>query len=64
MAANAETIKQKAHELIEHLPESASWDDVVYEMAVRRSIERGLADADTGRLTDIEEVRRSFGLAE
>lgn len=41
-----------------------TWDDVVYEMAVRRSIERGLADADAGRLTDVEDVRREFGLPE
>lgn len=64
MATTAETVKQQAQELIADLPDTASWDDVVYEMAVRRSIERGLADADAGRLTDIEEVRRSFGLAE
>lgn len=64
MSTTAETIKQKAHDLIERLPDSATWDDVVYEIAVRRSIERGLADADAGRLTDIADIRRSFGLAE
>lgn len=61
---NNSPLKQQAHELIEHLPDSATWDDVVYEMAVRRSIERGLADADAGRLTDVKDVRREFGLAE
>lgn len=54
--------KQQAHRLIDQLPETASWDDVVYEIAVRRSIERGLADADAGRLTGIKDVRREFGL--
>jgi len=64
MANTAPTLKQKAHELIEQLPDTATWDDVVYEMAVRRSIERGLADANAGRLTDVEAIRREFGLTE
>lgn len=58
------TLKQQARELIDRLSDTATWDDVVYEMAVRRSIERGLADADAGRLTEIKDVRRSFGLPE
>ena len=62
--STAPTLKQQARQLIDQLSDSATWDDVVYEMAVRRSIERGLADADAGRLTDVEEVRRSFGLPE
>ena len=60
----APNLKQQAHELIDRLPEGATWDDVVYEMAVRRSIERGPADADAGRLTDLQDVRREFGLPE
>ena len=56
--------KQQARELIDKLPDNATWDDVVHEMAVRRSIERGLSDADAGRLTDAKDVRRSFGLPE
>lgn len=64
MTATATNLKQQAHELIDQLPDGATWDDVVYEMAVRRSIERGLADADAGRLTDLKDVRREFGLSE
>lgn len=55
-------LKQEAHALIDHLPDTATWDDVVHRMAVRRSIERGLADADSGRLTDVADVRRELGL--
>lgn len=64
MTATAANLKQQAHQLIDQLPEGATWDDVVYEMAVRRSIERGLADADAGRLTGVKDVRREFGLPE
>ncbi|HEY3859149.1 MAG TPA: hypothetical protein VGM47_05990 [Gammaproteobacteria bacterium] len=56
--------KEQAQKLLDQLPDTVTWDDVVYEMAVRRSIERGLADADAGRLTDVEDVRREFGLPE
>lgn len=64
MTATGTNPKQQAHELIDRLPDDATWDDVVYEMAVRRSIERGLADADAGRLTELKDVRREFGLSE
>ena len=64
MTQSDSPLKQQAHALIEHLPDTATWDDVVYEMAVRRSIECGLADADAGRLTDVKDVRREFGLPE
>ncbi len=46
MPTTASSLKQQAHALIDDLPDTATWDNVVYEMAVRRSIERGLADAD------------------
>lgn len=62
--ATAMSFKQQAHALIDQLPDTASWDDVVYKMAMRRSIERGLADADAGRLTNVEDLRREFGLPE
>ena len=64
MPTSGLALKQQAHALIDNLPEFATWDDVVYEMAVRRSIERGLVDADAGRLTDVADVRREFGLSE
>ncbi|MDP1696181.1 MAG: hypothetical protein Q8L45_00070 [Xanthomonadaceae bacterium] len=64
MPTTDSALKQQAHALIDHLPDTATWDDVVYEMAVRRSIERGLADADAGHLTDVKAVRREFGLPE
>jgi hypothetical protein len=62
MASAADTVKEKAHQLLDKLPDNATWDDVVYELAVRRSLERGINDADAGRLTDISDVRREFGL--
>ena len=42
-------IKQEAHRLIEQLPETATWDDLMYEIYVRQAIEAGLADSEAGR---------------
>jgi predicted transcriptional regulator len=56
-------IKQEAHRLIEQLPETATWDDLMYEIYVRQAIEAGLADSEAGRTLDVKEVRAKFGLA-
>lgn len=58
--ANA-NLKQAAHQLIDKLPDDATWDDVVYEMVARREIELGLADSDANRTTPVEDVIKEFG---
>lgn len=55
-------IKEEVRRLLEGLPDDASWDDVMYEIYVRKAIESGLADSDAGRTTPVEEVRKRFGL--
>lgn len=55
-------LKQVAHQLIDTLPEDATWDDVVYEMVARREIELGLADSDANHTTPVEDVAKEFGL--
>jgi len=57
-------IKQEAHKLVDQLPENATWDDVVYQIAVRRSIEVGLRESEAGKGVDTATVRKEFGLAE
>jgi hypothetical protein len=64
MATVTPSVKQQARKLLDELPEDVTWDELVYELAVRRSIELGLADVDAGRGTEINEVRRQFRLAE
>jgi predicted transcriptional regulator len=55
-------IKSDAHRMINALPDNATWDDVMYRVYVRQCIEAGIEDADAGRVMDVEEVRRKFGL--
>ncbi len=57
-------IKENAHKLIDSLPSSATWDDVMYRIYVRQSIESGLKDVERGNTTNVSEVRKKFGLSE
>lgn len=56
------TIREKAQRLIKDLPEDATWDDLMHEIYVRKTIEAGLADSADGRTTSVEEVRKRFEL--
>ena len=64
MSTPAANIKQAVHQLVDKLPETATWDDVAYHIEVRASIERGLADAKAGRVYTTEEVAKDFNLDE
>jgi predicted transcriptional regulator len=57
------SIKAEAHRLVDLLPESSTWEDLMHEIYVRQAIETGLADSEAGRTTDVEQVRSSFGLS-
>ena len=52
------TVKEEARKLLERLPDEASWDDLMYEIYVRKKIAAGLAAAEAGRLVPQDEVRR------
>jgi predicted transcriptional regulator len=55
-------IKEEARRLVENLPDDSTWEDLMYQIYVRETIESGLADSEAGRVTDVEEVRKEFGL--
>ena len=57
-----ESIKEQAHKLLNNLPDSATWEDLMYRIYVRQAIEAGIRDSDDGRTVDVKEVRRRFGL--
>ncbi|MGH8539026.1 MAG: hypothetical protein ACRETW_00785 [Stenotrophobium sp.] len=63
-AMTAASFKQKAHALIDQLPDTADWKDLAYEASIIQDIEEGLVDSDTGRVTENNEVRRRFRLPE
>ena len=58
------TIRQKVHELADQLPSNATWNDVRYQVELRASVERGLAQSTAGQTIPHEEILREFGIAE
>lgn len=62
--ATQQNPKQEAHKLIDELPDSITWQELAYRLEVRADIEEGLADIRAGRVTDVKDVRREFGLPE
>ncbi len=59
---SATLVKDKAHCLVDQMPENSTWDDLIHEIYVREAIEQGLADSKAGRTLEVREVRAQYGL--
>lgn len=53
-------VKEEALKLIDGLPDKASWEDLIYQLYVRKKIERGIEAADQGRVMSHEDVKKQF----
>ena len=53
-----QTAKQAARDLIDHLPEQASWDDIMYELYVKQKIQAGLKAVEDGRTVPHDEAKK------
>ncbi|HEV3384424.1 MAG TPA: hypothetical protein VG097_06390 [Gemmata sp.] len=62
MPASTTTIRDEARRLVDQLPDDATWEDLLYQIYVRQSVEVGLEDCRAGRLVSVEEVRNRLGL--
>ena len=59
--------KEAACRLVDRLPDDATWDDLMHkaeESYEQQAIESGLADSKAGRVTEVEAIRRKYGLPE
>jgi len=63
MAAHAHNLKQYLHQLADALPATATVDEALYHLVLRREIEAGLADSDAGRTTDLEVILERRGIS-
>lgn len=54
------TVKKQALEIVKKLPEKATWEDVMYQIYVRKKIETGINAADEGRVVPHEDVKKRF----
>jgi len=59
----AQGIKNEARRLVEQLSDEATWEDLMYEVYVRQTIEAGLENSRAGRVLPVNEVRAKFGLS-
>jgi predicted transcriptional regulator len=53
-------VREEAQKLIDALPEESSWDDLIYQMYVRKKIAKGIEAAEQGRVVPHEEVKKQF----
>jgi hypothetical protein len=51
-------VKKEAKELIDALPNNATWDDVMYRMYVRKKLEKAVKEAEKGPWIPHEKVKR------
>lgn len=54
------TPKEVGRELLDKLPDSATYEDIQYQIYVRAKIERGLKEIEEGRFVTHEEMERLF----
>lgn len=59
-----QNVKEEARRLVDNLPEDVTWDDLMYQIYVRQTIESGLADSEANRVIEVKDVRKRFGLPE
>ena len=54
------TIKSELRDIADRIPDSASYNDAMYQLYVRMKIAKGKQAADEGRVVPHEEVKRRF----
>jgi hypothetical protein len=53
-------VKRIVLELLDQLPDNCSFDEVLYHLYVRRTVQAGLDDVDAGRVLTHDEVAESL----
>jgi len=54
------TLKSELHEIADHLPSTASYNDAMYELYVHMKVAKGRQAAEEGRVVPHDEVKRRF----
>lgn len=58
------SVRDQVHQIADALAPEATWEDVRYQIELRASIERGLADIGAGRVVSFAELMAEFDIAE
>lgn len=54
------TIKQIIHDVADHLPEQATFDDAMYALYVHQKLASALQAAEEGKVTSQEEMEKRY----
>ena len=54
-------VKDEAKQLLEKLPEDATWDDLMYEIYVKQKVSNGQQAVVDGKVVTHTEARRRVG---
>jgi predicted transcriptional regulator len=60
MTSEARTPKEQMRRLLDAQPDDSSYDELLRELAFARMVDRGLADAEAGRVIPNEHVKRAI----
>ncbi len=52
------TAKEEARRLLDRIPDTATWDDFMYEFYVRQKVEASLDQMEAGEVVPHEEVEQ------
>jgi hypothetical protein len=53
-------VKEEARKILDKIPDSATWDDIMYEFYVRQKIETALEAEEAGEVITHEEVEKKY----
>jgi predicted transcriptional regulator len=51
-------LKEEAKKLIDKLPDNATWDDIMYELYVKKKIAAGLKAAEEGKVVSHADAKK------
>ncbi len=52
--------KDEAKRIIDSLPENATWDDLMYQIYIKKRVETALHEIEEGETISHEEVKKKF----
>lgn len=52
------TAKERILAVVDEQPDDSSYDEILHELAFIRMIDRGLTDADSGRVVSHDDMKR------
>lgn len=51
------TVKDEVRKMLDTIPDTATWDDIMYTFYVRQQVSEGVRDAEEGRVYSQEEAK-------